>query len=312
MIAFLGSTIGNLEPEPVAAFLRDVRAALKPGDTFLLGADLVKDPARLVVAYDDAAGVTAEFNRNVLRVINAGLGADFDPDAFEHVALWDEQHERIEMRLRARRDLQVTIPALDLEVAFVGRRGDANRGVGEVPPRGTGGRAARRRAAAGRLVHRRPRAISGWCSPRPARPALPSSSVSRVPARDRGRDPRAVARPGSTGLLGLPAGWDRPPSSAPPAPTWRFLAVRSRAGTTWGWRVWTSARRARLRAADHPTGARRQNAGPVARCRECHVALSARTRHHARRDSRSAAIARVSSRSAGSFLTACASARIRS
>ena len=119
MIAFLGSTIGNLEPEPRGAFLRDVRAALKPGDTFLLGADLVKDPARLVVAYDDAAGVTAEFNRNVLRVINAGLGADFDPDAFEHVALWDEQHERIEMRLRARRDLQVTIPALDLEVAFV-------------------------------------------------------------------------------------------------------------------------------------------------------------------------------------------------
>jgi len=119
MIAFLGSTIGNLEPGPRAAFLRDIRAALRPGDTFLLGIDLVKDPARLVAAYDDAAGVTAEFNRNVLRVINAGLGADFDPDAFEHVALWDEVHERIEMRLRASRAMRVTVPALeDLVVPF--------------------------------------------------------------------------------------------------------------------------------------------------------------------------------------------------
>ena len=101
MIAFLGSTIGNLEPVPRAAFLRDVRAALRPGDSFLLGVDLVKDPARLVAAYDDAAGVTAEFNRNVLRVINAALDADFDPEAFEHVAIWDAQHSRIEMRLRA-------------------------------------------------------------------------------------------------------------------------------------------------------------------------------------------------------------------
>jgi L-histidine Nalpha-methyltransferase len=118
MIAFLGSTIGNLEPAPRAAFLRDVRAALRPQDCFLLGVDLVKDAARLVAAYDDAAGVTAEFNRNVLRVINAGLGADFDPDAFEHVALWDEGHERIEMRLRARKRMRVTIPALGLSVSF--------------------------------------------------------------------------------------------------------------------------------------------------------------------------------------------------
>jgi dimethylhistidine N-methyltransferase len=118
MVAFLGSTIGNLEPAPRAAFLRDVRVALRPGDCFLLGVDLVKDPARLVAAYDDAAGVTAEFNRNVLRVINAGLGADFDPDAFEHVALWDGAHEWIEMRLRARKRMQVTIPALDLAVSF--------------------------------------------------------------------------------------------------------------------------------------------------------------------------------------------------
>src|ERR1700712_977522 len=114
MIAFLGSTIGNLEPVPRAAFLRDVRAALRPGDSFLLGLDLVKDPARLVAAYDDSAGVTAEFNRNVLHVINEGLGADFDPDAFAHVALWNEADERIEMRLQARKPMTVTIPALDL------------------------------------------------------------------------------------------------------------------------------------------------------------------------------------------------------
>jgi L-histidine N-alpha-methyltransferase len=118
VIAFLGSTIGNLEPEPRAAFLRDVRAALLPGDWFLLGVDLVKDAGRLVAAYDDDAGVTAEFNRNVLRVIDANLGADFDPDAFEHVALWDAGHERIEMRLRASRTMDVHIPALDLTVHF--------------------------------------------------------------------------------------------------------------------------------------------------------------------------------------------------
>jgi L-histidine N-alpha-methyltransferase len=118
MIAFLGSTIGNLEPIPRAAFLRDVRAAMRPGDTFLLGLDLVKDPARLVAAYDDSAGVTAEFNRNVLHVINEGLGANFDPEAFDHIALWNEEDERIEMRLRARRQLQVRIPALDITVDF--------------------------------------------------------------------------------------------------------------------------------------------------------------------------------------------------
>jgi L-histidine N-alpha-methyltransferase len=118
MIAFLGSTIGNLETEPRAAFLQDVRSALRPEDCFLLGLDLVKDPARLVAAYDDAAGVTAEFNRNVLHVINAALGADFDPEAFEHVALWDETHERIEMRLRARRPTRVRIPAINLSVSF--------------------------------------------------------------------------------------------------------------------------------------------------------------------------------------------------
>ncbi len=138
LIAFLGSTIGNLEPEPRAAFLRDVRAALLPGDSFLLGVDLVKDTGRLIAAYDDAAGVTAEFNRNVLRVINANLGADFDPDEFEHVALWDAGHERIEMRLRATRAMDVTIPGLDLTVHFVEGEAASHRGVDQVPRGATG------------------------------------------------------------------------------------------------------------------------------------------------------------------------------
>ncbi|PRY44415.1 L-histidine N-alpha-methyltransferase [Geodermatophilus tzadiensis] len=118
LVAFLGSTIGNLEPEPRAAFLRDLAAGLRPGDSFLLGTDLVKDPGRLVRAYDDAAGVTAEFNRNVLRVLRRELGADVDPDAFDHVALWDPANEWIEMRLRSRTDQVVRVPALDLEVPF--------------------------------------------------------------------------------------------------------------------------------------------------------------------------------------------------
>ena len=101
LVAFLGSTIGNLEPGQRAAFLARVRAELRPGDFFLLGTDLVKDPATLVAAYDDEAGVTAEFNKNVLAVLNAELGADFDLDAFEHVAVWNADAEWIEMRLRS-------------------------------------------------------------------------------------------------------------------------------------------------------------------------------------------------------------------
>ena len=89
VVAFLGSTIGNLAPEARAEFLADVARRLAPGDALLLGTDLVKDADRLVAAYDDAAGVTAEFNRNVLRVLNRELDANFDPDAFTHVALWD-------------------------------------------------------------------------------------------------------------------------------------------------------------------------------------------------------------------------------
>ncbi len=118
LLAFLGSTIGNLEPGPRADFLAEVTEALQPGDSFLLGTDLVKDPDRLVRAYDDAEGVTAAFNRNVLAVLDRELKADFDPDAFEHVALWDAANEWIEMRLRSRIEQVVTVAELELEVPF--------------------------------------------------------------------------------------------------------------------------------------------------------------------------------------------------
>ncbi|MFJ3217041.1 L-histidine N(alpha)-methyltransferase [Kitasatospora sp. NPDC086801] len=118
LVAFLGGTLGNLLPEERAAFLCGLRAALDPGDFLLLGTDLVKDPSMLVAAYDDAAGVTAEFNLNVLNVLNRELGADFDPTAFAHVARWDPDREWIEMRLRSLRAQTVKIPALDLPVHF--------------------------------------------------------------------------------------------------------------------------------------------------------------------------------------------------
>ncbi|MFE6411890.1 L-histidine N(alpha)-methyltransferase [Streptomyces sp. NPDC057837] len=118
LVAFLGGTIGNLLPAERAAFLSSVRALLAPGDALLLGTDLVKDEEVLVRAYDDAAGVTAAFNKNVLTVINRELGADFEPGAFEHVALWDAGHEWIEMRLRSRTAQTVKVPALDLAVDF--------------------------------------------------------------------------------------------------------------------------------------------------------------------------------------------------
>jgi L-histidine N-alpha-methyltransferase len=120
LVAFLGSTIGNLLPAERAVFLRRVRSLLRPGDAFLLGTDLVKDPAVLVAAYDDAAGVTAAFNKNVLAVLNAELGADFDLDAFEHVARWDAAREWIEMRLRAVTPQTVRISRLGLTARFAG------------------------------------------------------------------------------------------------------------------------------------------------------------------------------------------------
>lgn len=118
LVVFLGGTIGNLLPDERAVFLKSVRSLLSPGDALLLGTDLVKDEEVLVAAYDDAAGVTAAFNKNVLTVVDRELGADFDPADFDHVALWDRQQEWIEMRLQARRALTVKIPGLDLVVPF--------------------------------------------------------------------------------------------------------------------------------------------------------------------------------------------------
>jgi L-histidine N-alpha-methyltransferase len=125
LVAFLGGTIGNLLPVARAEFLAAVRATLRPGESLLLGTDLVKSPDVLIPAYDDAQGVTAEFNRNVLHVLNRELGADFDIEAFTHVARWDAEHEWIEMRLRAGREMRVHVAALDLDVTFA--RGEEMR-----------------------------------------------------------------------------------------------------------------------------------------------------------------------------------------
>jgi L-histidine N-alpha-methyltransferase len=114
LFVLLGGTIGNFAPPERHAFLVALTATMRPGDSLLLGTDLVKDPARLVAAYDDAAGVTAAFDRNVLQVLNDRLGADFDPAGFEHVAHWDEGQEWIEMRLRAERSHVVAVPGLGL------------------------------------------------------------------------------------------------------------------------------------------------------------------------------------------------------
>jgi L-histidine Nalpha-methyltransferase len=118
LVAFLGSTIGNLLPDQRAAFLARVRDAMRPDDFFLLGTDLVKDQATLIAAYDDASGITAEFNKNVLAVLNAELGADFDLDEFEHVAVWDAEAEWIEMRLRSVAAQTVRVPGIGLTVSF--------------------------------------------------------------------------------------------------------------------------------------------------------------------------------------------------
>ncbi|OBJ62755.1 L-histidine N(alpha)-methyltransferase [Mycobacterium sp. 1423905.2] len=118
LFVFLGSTIGNLTPGPRAAFLATLAGVMRSGDSLLLGTDLVKDTDRLVRAYDDAAGVTAKFNRNVLTVVNRELDADFDVDAFAHVARWNAEEERIEMWLRSQRQQRVRVNALDLTVDF--------------------------------------------------------------------------------------------------------------------------------------------------------------------------------------------------
>lgn len=118
MLAFLGGTIGNYPPAPRHRLLASISATLDAGETLLLGTDLVKDVDRLVTAYDDPAGVTAAFNRNVLAVVNRELGADFDLASFEHVARWNAEAEWIEMWLRSATVQRVTVPQLDLVVDF--------------------------------------------------------------------------------------------------------------------------------------------------------------------------------------------------
>jgi L-histidine N-alpha-methyltransferase len=118
LVAFLGGTIGNLDPAQRRDFFNDLRSTMDVEDRLLLGTDLVKDTGRIVAAYDDAAGVTAAFNKNVLVVLNDQLGADFDPQGFEHIARWNPRSEWIEMRLRSGRDQRIRIESLDMDVTF--------------------------------------------------------------------------------------------------------------------------------------------------------------------------------------------------
>jgi L-histidine N-alpha-methyltransferase len=118
VVVFLGGTVGNYEPDDRAKLLRELADQLEPGDSLLLGTDLVKDPTRLVAAYDDSSGVTAAFNRNVLRVLNREVDADFVPERFDHVAVWNAEDEWIEMRLRSAEHQRVRVAALDLDLEF--------------------------------------------------------------------------------------------------------------------------------------------------------------------------------------------------
>lgn len=118
LVLFLGSNIGNFDTPAAEGLLADVRRALRPGDGLLLGADLVRAEAELVLAYDDPLGVTAAFNKNLLQRLNAELGADFDLDAFKHRALWNAEASRVEMHLVSCRRQTVRIPGAELEVAF--------------------------------------------------------------------------------------------------------------------------------------------------------------------------------------------------
>jgi L-histidine N-alpha-methyltransferase len=150
LVAFLGSTIGNFEPAPRAAFLAGLAATFGPGDALLLGTDLVKPAERLVAAYDDSQGVTAAFNRNVLYVLDRELKADFEPDAFAHRAVWNAAQERMEMWLEATTAQDVHVGGLDLDVRF--EAGERMRT--EVSSKFTRSRVERELAAAGlRLTH---------------------------------------------------------------------------------------------------------------------------------------------------------------
>jgi len=167
LIVFLGGTIGNFLPGARRTFLRGLAAAMGPQDALLLGTDLVKDVDVLEAAYDDAAGVTAEFNRNVLHVINRDLGGEFDVHLFEHVAFFDPRHEWIEMRLRSRRAHTVHIADLDLHVSF--ERGEEMRT--EISAKFRRSRVEADYAAAGLRLERWVTDPRGWFALSLARPA---------------------------------------------------------------------------------------------------------------------------------------------
>ena len=118
LVLYLGSSIGNFDPEDAVPMLGQICAELRPGDALLLGTDLAKDPAVLLPAYDDAQGVTEKFNKNILRRINRELGADFDLDFFRHVALWNAKQSRMEIYLESSRPQTVTLGLLSLRVKF--------------------------------------------------------------------------------------------------------------------------------------------------------------------------------------------------
>ncbi len=164
-IAFLGGTLGNMVPAERAEFLSGIADVLEPGEHLLLGVGLVIDPAVLVPAYDDAAGVTAQFNRNVLQVLNSQLDADFPVDEFRHVALWDAGNEWIEMRLEAERAMSIRIAELDLDVEFA-----AGSSCGRRSPPSSLSTASdgswRRRDSASTAPGPTRTSASRWCAPR--------------------------------------------------------------------------------------------------------------------------------------------------
>ncbi len=181
IVAFLGGTIGNFPPGSRRRVLREIARLLGDGDHLLLGTDLVKDPRTLEAAYDDSQGITAEFNRNVLHVLNRELQAEFDPADFDHVALFDREQEWIEMRLRARRELDLPGRRAEHDRPLRRGRGAAHRDQREVHPRAHRRRPRGRRAGGGRLVHRPPGALraDALAPTRAARPRAPEPRPGR-------------------------------------------------------------------------------------------------------------------------------------
>ena len=188
LIAFLGSTIGNLDQTRRAALLSDVADGMGPGDRFLLGADLVKDTARLQRAYDDSQGLSAAFDLHLLTRLNSELGADFDVDQFAHEARWVPEHEWMQMGLRSLKAQKVRIRSLELTVPFDERRDAADRDQRQVPAGAAGERARPCRAAPPPLVDRPARRLLGLAV------AQDLSSTDVPVAAERRREPRRCRR----------------------------------------------------------------------------------------------------------------------